>query len=167
MELEPHGMHLADTATDEFDHDLALALLAREESAATEVNDAITRIVEGRYGRCEETGRKIPAARLRALPWCRYARDVEERLERLGAVQKTRIPDAVSLQGAVAGIPGTGTLPPEGAEGEPAEPEESEAAKVIEEQSTPSTAEIEPTAGENRAGRTQAPRVARPRPRRR
>lgn len=165
--VEPHSMHPADSATDEFDHDLALTLLAREESASTEVNDAITRIIEGRYGVCEETGRRIPAARLRALPWCHYTREVEERLEKAGVVQKARIPEAVSLRGVTTEIPGTGVLPPEGMEGEPDRPEETEAAKVVEERATSAADEIEPTppAAES-PSHAPRPRSASPPPRR-
>jgi RNA polymerase-binding transcription factor DksA len=142
--IESHSMHLADSATDEFDHDLALAMLAREESAVTEINDAITRILENRYGHCEETGEKIPAARLRALPWCRFGREVEAELERAGTVTKFRLPGPGSVRGTKPTLPDTGRIPPEtlmegetveeagtevpAAEVAPIEPEETEAA---------------------------------------
>jgi RNA polymerase-binding transcription factor DksA len=127
--IEPHSMHLADSATDEFDHDLALAMLAREESAVTEINDAVTRILEGRYGRCEETGEKIPAARLRALPWCRFGREVEAELERSGTVTKFRLPAPVSIRGVKPTLPDTGKIPPETLmEGETVEETETEVA---------------------------------------
>lgn len=84
--VENHGTHPADSGTDEYDHDLALTLLAAEENALSEVNDAILRILGGRYGVCEATGAKIPHQRLRAIPWCRYTRDVERRREETGKV---------------------------------------------------------------------------------
>ena len=86
--IEPDSMHPADSASDEFDHDFSLALLARKENALAEINDAITRILEGRYGICEATKTRIPAARLRAVPWCRYARHVEQQLERTSAAPR-------------------------------------------------------------------------------
>ena len=86
--IEPHGTHMADSASDEFDHDLALTLLAREENSLIEINDAIGRILDGKYGVCAVTGRRIPSRRLRALPWCRYTREVEAQLEKTGAVTK-------------------------------------------------------------------------------
>ena len=82
--IEPHSMDIADSATDEFDHDLALGILSREQDALLEVDAAIQRILNRTYGICEETGRAIPAARLRAVPWTRYTREVEERLEQQG-----------------------------------------------------------------------------------
>ena len=63
--LEQNSMDTADTATDEFEHDLALGLLSQERDALYEVEAAIRRILDGSYGICEETGKPIPAARLR------------------------------------------------------------------------------------------------------
>lgn len=89
--LEPHSLSEADSATDEFDHDLALGELAAETDALYEVNEALRRIVEGAYGMCEESGQPIPAARLRAVPWARFTREVEERLERKDGVRGARV----------------------------------------------------------------------------
>ena len=35
----------------------------------------------GTYGICEKTGRPIPLARLRQVPWARYRVEVQEALE--------------------------------------------------------------------------------------
>jgi RNA polymerase-binding transcription factor DksA len=82
--LEPHSLDEADSATDEFDHDLALTQLSAEQDALYEVNEALGRIRNGTYGVCEETGKPIPAARLKAVPWTRFTREAEERLEQEG-----------------------------------------------------------------------------------
>ena len=132
--LEPHSMHAGDSGTDEFEHDVALTLLAAEQNSLNDVNDAIARIEHGTYGFCEATHARIPAARLRALPWCRYVREVEERLERTGAVTRTRLPRVASLRGVQPEIPTGGDLPREGTEAEEAdEPEETTSAKIIRE----------------------------------
>lgn len=89
----------ADCATDEFDHDMALSILSHEQSAINEVDAAIKRILEGKYGVCEETGKPIPATRLRAVPWTRYRKDVQERLEKQGLVGHTRFPAASDVHG--------------------------------------------------------------------
>lgn len=135
--LEPHSLHAGDSATDEFDHDLALTLLSAEQHALNDVNDAIVRIEQGTYGICEASKAPIPAARLRALPWCRYTREVEEQLERVGSVPRTRLPGVVSLRGGKPVIPAEGDLPREGAaEEEEVEPEEITSAKIITERSS-------------------------------
>src|SRR6266496_3426440 len=82
--LEPHSMDLADSATDEFDHDLALSQLSAEQDRICEVDEAIKRILNGPYGVCEETGKPIPTARLKAIPWTRFAKEAELRLEDKG-----------------------------------------------------------------------------------
>ena len=97
--LEPHSLNEADSATDEFDHDLALTQLSAEQDALYEVNEALDRIQSGRYGVCEETGKAIPAARLRAVPWTGFTREVEERLEKKGIVHRARLTKAVTVRG--------------------------------------------------------------------
>ncbi len=89
--LEAHSLDEADSATDEFDHDLALSRLSVEQDALYEVNEALSRIVNGGYGVCQESGRAIPAPRLRAIPWTRFTREVEERLENRGIVRRARL----------------------------------------------------------------------------
>jgi RNA polymerase-binding transcription factor DksA len=97
--IEPHSMDEADSATDEFDHDLALTQLAAEQNALYAVNEALERIFDGSYGVCEETGKVIPAARLKAIPWTRFTREVEERLEKKGVVPQAGVNKAASVRG--------------------------------------------------------------------
>jgi RNA polymerase-binding protein DksA len=78
---ERDGANLADSATDEFDRDLALGLLSREQDALYEIDAAMRRIETGGYGVCEITGEPIDADRLRAVPWTRFSREAAERLE--------------------------------------------------------------------------------------
>ena len=82
--LEPHSMSEADSATDEFDHDLALRAWSAGQVAISEVDRALDRILKGTYGICEESGKVISAARLRAVPWTRYVQEVEASHERNG-----------------------------------------------------------------------------------
>lgn len=80
--LVPHGMDDADSATDEFDHNLALGILSYEENTLFEVDSAIQRILDGTYGICEATGKPIPEARLKIVPWTRYTKEALERIEK-------------------------------------------------------------------------------------
>lgn len=86
--LEPHSLNDADSATDESDHDLILSRLAAESDALTEVMAALHRVFANTYGVCEESGRRIPPDRLKAIPWARYTREVEERLEKAGKLRR-------------------------------------------------------------------------------
>ena len=89
--IEPHSMSLADSATDEFDHEIALSRLSVDQDALYEVEAAMKRILDGTYGICEQTGRPIPAARLKVLPWTRFRKEVANRLERTGVISRTRL----------------------------------------------------------------------------
>ncbi len=96
--IEPHSMDLADSATDDFDHDRAIAELSAEQDALFEVQSALRRIEKGRYGICQDTGKPIPAARLRALPWTRFRKEAEERREEKGLTKSTRLTPVRSLR---------------------------------------------------------------------
>jgi RNA polymerase-binding transcription factor DksA len=83
--------HMADAGTDTFDRDFALGMLSSEQDALYEIDEALNRIREGTYGRCELTAKPIEAARLEAIPWTRFSAAAEKQLEREGAVKKTRL----------------------------------------------------------------------------
>ena len=74
--VEMSGKDVADTAQEQLDRDVLWAELAAEDDRLFEVDRALQRIRDGAYGFCEETGRPIPAERLRAIPWARYCRAV-------------------------------------------------------------------------------------------
>jgi RNA polymerase-binding protein DksA len=95
--VESHGMSIADRATDEFDHNLAFSGLTANRNSLYEIDEAVKRIENGTYGTCLETGNPIPAARLRAVPWARFCRDVEARLENAGAVSRPSLGAATPL----------------------------------------------------------------------
>ena len=68
----------------------ALSLISSEQNALYEIDHAIRRIRDGTYGFCEATGKPIDSARLEAVPWTRFAREVEEQLEREEQSRKPR-----------------------------------------------------------------------------
>lgn len=67
-EPEHYGNHMADIATETFEHekDLALEVNLRRLLQATEY--ALRRMDEGSYGLCANCGKEIPLERLEALP---------------------------------------------------------------------------------------------------
>ena len=72
METGGGGMHTGDAGSDSYDRDFALNLLAKEQDALSEVEQAITRAETGLYGICEMSGERIPNERLEAIPFARY-----------------------------------------------------------------------------------------------
>jgi RNA polymerase-binding transcription factor DksA len=103
--LRTRRTHLADTGTDEFDHELALGLLSAEQNALYEVDAAIRRITDGTFGVCEETGKPISEERLRAVPWTRYSEAVEARRERKGTQARAVLGDLASVRTPAAARP--------------------------------------------------------------
>jgi RNA polymerase-binding transcription factor DksA len=86
--------HCAEPQTDSFDRDLAFILLSFEEDALGEIDAALKRIRDGRYGRCELTGEPIPKQRLDAIPWARYTARAQVEVERATETRRAR-PEAV------------------------------------------------------------------------
>jgi RNA polymerase-binding protein DksA len=72
---------VSDVASDKSERDLRLSFLSNEEGLLAEIEAALRRIEAGTYGTCELSGRRIPAARLRAIPWTRYTADAERMIE--------------------------------------------------------------------------------------
>lgn len=70
-EASGSGMHQGDAGSDAYDRDFALSVLAKEQDALYEIEQALRRIERGVYGVCEMSGEKIPQARLEAIPFAR------------------------------------------------------------------------------------------------
>src|SRR5215212_3130144 len=66
------GNHTADDATEVFTRERNLALHSNIQELLTQVDAAIERIDEGRYGICARCGQPIAADRLEALPYASY-----------------------------------------------------------------------------------------------
>ena len=69
MEDSYYGNHLADTATDMFEEEKALALEAHLTGMLVKIESALERIANGTYGNCEKCGKPIAPERLAALPY--------------------------------------------------------------------------------------------------
>jgi RNA polymerase-binding transcription factor DksA len=75
----PH--HLADLGSEEYLQDMNMLLAANEGQLADEVRDALLRLDQNTYGKCENCGRAITQERLNALPFARYCVKCAEELE--------------------------------------------------------------------------------------
>lgn len=75
------GKDAADAGNDAYDRDLALALLSQERDALYEIDEALKRIDEGAYGICEMSGKRIPRARLEAIPFARFTVECQAQIE--------------------------------------------------------------------------------------
>jgi DnaK suppressor protein len=68
-------------SVDEFVQEVDLALMQMKSDTLRKIDQAIQRLDEGRYGRCESCEQEIAAARLRALPFAVLCRDCQEQAE--------------------------------------------------------------------------------------
>jgi RNA polymerase-binding transcription factor len=68
-------------SVDDFVQEVDLALMQMKSETLKKIDQAILRLEEGTYGRCEECDAEIPAARLRALPFAALCRECQEEAE--------------------------------------------------------------------------------------
>jgi RNA polymerase-binding transcription factor DksA len=74
-------LHPADLGTDNFEQEFTLSLLQNQEHALKEITEALSRIQNGTFGRCEECQGTIPKARLQAVPYTRHCVACARKLE--------------------------------------------------------------------------------------
>src|SRR5204863_1489642 len=71
------SMHMADAGTDTYDRDWALSMLSSEQNALYEIEEAMNRIRNGTFGKCDLTEKNIEPERLAAIPWTRFSTEAE------------------------------------------------------------------------------------------
>ncbi|MCE5300415.1 MAG: TraR/DksA family transcriptional regulator [Spirochaetia bacterium] len=59
----------ADTATNAYDKDIHLELTEKNKKMLIDIEDALNKIEEGRFGKCERCARDISIERLKVLPF--------------------------------------------------------------------------------------------------
>jgi DnaK suppressor protein len=70
-QLSNAPMHMGDSGTDEFLHEMNAVLLENEQYLVDESIHALDRIEDGSYGRCEQCDEEIAKERLDAIPYVR------------------------------------------------------------------------------------------------
>jgi DnaK suppressor protein len=61
--------HLADTASETYERELAEGLEEDARDQLAQVEQALARLEAGEYGTCAACGKEIPVERLEAVPW--------------------------------------------------------------------------------------------------
>ncbi len=100
-EASGSGMHQGDAGSDAYDRDFALGLLAKEQDALYEIEEALQRIKKRTYGICEMSGKRIPIARLEAIPFARLTVDCQAQWEKEYGNRKFRPSGSVGFSGGV------------------------------------------------------------------
>jgi len=68
-------------SVDDFVQEVDLALMQMKSETLKKIDQALLRLEEGTYGRCQECDSEIPPARLRALPFAALCRGCQEEAE--------------------------------------------------------------------------------------
>ena len=71
-DLSGYSLHMADMATDNFDREFNLGLASSEQQILNQVDEALRRMDEGRFGICEICAKPISQKRLVAVPYARF-----------------------------------------------------------------------------------------------
>lgn len=72
----------ADSGTDNFERETALNIASGESVWLSEVSEALMRVQQGSYGKCEACGEEIPRMRLEVFPSARYCVACQEEVEK-------------------------------------------------------------------------------------
>ena len=86
------SLNSSDAGTETFNRDVALSMVASEQEALEEIEDAIDRIFDGTFGICQETGKPIKKTRLKVVPFTRFSLEGQNLFEK----RKRREGDPVS-----------------------------------------------------------------------
>lgn len=98
-EASGSGMHQGDAGSDAYDRDFALSVLAKEQDALYEIEQALRRIDRGSYGICEMSGKSIPQARLEAIPFARLTVECQAQWEKEYGNRRFRPSNEVGFAG--------------------------------------------------------------------
>jgi RNA polymerase-binding transcription factor DksA len=71
----------ADQGADIYEQEFNFSLLQNQEQTLGEIADALERIRQGTFGRCEECAALIPKGRLTALPYARHCVNCARKLQ--------------------------------------------------------------------------------------
>lgn len=98
-EASGSGQHQGDAGSDAYDRDFALSVLAKEQDALYEIEQALRRIQAGTYGICEISHKKIPQARLEAIPFARLTVECQAQWEKDYGNRRFRSSNEVGFSG--------------------------------------------------------------------
>jgi len=75
------GNHMAEDATAAFDQAAAISFRRRQQRVLEQLEQALARMEEGRYGYCERCHEEIDFARLKAIPHANLCMSCQRRVE--------------------------------------------------------------------------------------
>lgn len=81
-ELSTYRTHIADLGSDTFQKEIAAYLTTQETQILMKIDNALRKIEEGIYGKCERCNKEIDEGRLEAIPYAEFCIDCQRELEK-------------------------------------------------------------------------------------
>jgi RNA polymerase-binding protein DksA len=87
-EISSYSTHMADQGTDSFEREKTFQLASKSGRFLHHIDEALLRVRDKTYGKCQECGKDISMARLEAVPHARYCIACKEKEELRKAQEK-------------------------------------------------------------------------------
>ena len=81
-DLSGYSFHMADMASDSYDRELSLNIASEEQQVVYEIDEALKRIEDGKFGKCVECEKKVPLKRLKSIPYAKYCIQCQSKEEK-------------------------------------------------------------------------------------
>ena len=81
-DLSGYSFHMADMASDSYDRELSLNIASEEQQVVYEIDEALKRIEDGKFGKCVECEKKVPLKRLNVIPYAKYCIQCQSKEEK-------------------------------------------------------------------------------------
>ena len=83
--MEKRGVttHMADSSFDNSRHEMALRMLSEDGDIISLIDDALERLANGEYGKCQDCGEMIAEARLKIRPYALFCTKCKSRHEEM------------------------------------------------------------------------------------
>lgn len=81
-DLSGYTFHMADVASDNFEREMSLGLAANEQELLYQIDDALNRLKDKNFGKCQVCSKGIGMKRLSAVPYAQLCISCQEQEER-------------------------------------------------------------------------------------
>lgn len=80
-DMSGYSLHMADVASDNYEREFNLGLVSDERKIILEIDEALKRIEDIKYGDCHFCNKPIAKSRLIVIPYAKYCKKCKEKLE--------------------------------------------------------------------------------------
>ena len=83
-DLSGYTVHMADMSADTYEREMSIDLASTEQRVLYQIDEALKRLDEGLYGRCQQCEKPISLSRLKAVPYTVLCIECQRLTERKG-----------------------------------------------------------------------------------